>query len=360
MLHLDTAACGRASATTREAVAGHARLEAELGGYVAEQHAAPVVAGLRQDLALLTGLEPDDVALVESGTAALDALLAGWPFEEHGTVALVPSEWGPNVESFLRHGLRPVELPVDPDGVLDLGLLGRFLSRERPDLVHLDQAASHRGLVQPVRVAAEICREHDVPLWVDAAQSLGQVHAPPAADAVYGTSRKWLRGPRGVGFLGVAARHAERLDVLHRAKWAADLPTVRCLESGEAHVAGRVGLAHAVRALVDAGPARVAADLDRTGRATREALAGVPGWEVLGRVHQGAVTAVRPTRGQDVATVGARLLTEHAVLTTGCLPWRAPGELREPVLRLSPHRDCSTADLEQVAAALGRLGRRDA
>lgn len=352
MLHLDTAACGRQTADTLEAVAAHARLEAELGGYVAEALVAPVLDGLRADLAGLVGLAPEDVALVESATTALEALLSAWPLGDGGTVAVAPSEWGPNLESFRRRGLRPTPLPVDADGVLDLDGLDRHLAHERPALVHLVQVAAHRGLVQPVAGAAAICRRHDVALWVDAAQALGQVHEPAGADAVYGTGRKWLRGPRGVGFLAVAAPYAGRLDLLRRAKWSPDLPAARCLDSEEAHVAGRVGLAGAVRDLVASGPDRVAAALDAVGVATREALAGTPGWQVVGTRHGGAVTAVRPTRDQDVVAVRACLLEEHEILTTPVLPWRAPGELRQPALRLSPHRDITAADLARVVRAL--------
>jgi hercynylcysteine S-oxide lyase len=351
VLHLDTAACGRQDAATQTVVAEHVRLEAEIGGYVAEERALPVIDRLRADLASLVGLAADDVALVESASGALGALLATWPLTG-GTVAVAPSEWGPNLELLGRRGLDPVHLPVDADGVLDLDALDRFLARERPALVHLVQVAAHRGLVQPVAQAAAVCRRHEVPLWVDAAQALGQVHEPPGADAVYGTGRKWLRGPRGVGFVAVAAPYAARLDVLRPAKSSPDLPPARLLDSDEAHVAGRVGLAHAVRRLVETGPEAVAGALDALGRTTREALATTGAWQIVGRRHRGAVTALRPTPGQDVAAVRARLLEEHQVLTTASLPWRAPGELRAPLLRLSPHLDCTPADLDRVAGAL--------
>ena len=48
---------------------------------------------------------------------------------------------------------------------------------------------------------AALCREAGVPLVVDAAQSLGHTDVDLGADVVYGTSRKWLAGPRGVGVL---------------------------------------------------------------------------------------------------------------------------------------------------------------
>ena len=120
---------------------------------------------------------------------------------------------------------------------------------------------------------------------------------------------------------------------------------------GEANVAGRVGLAAAVREYVADGPERVAERLDEIGEQTRAALAGVRGWEVLaGQV--GPITAVRPTAGQDVSQVRERLLAEHRILTTASLPWRAPLEPVDGWLRVSPHVDLTEGDLVSLAMAL--------
>ena len=64
--------------------------------------------------------------------------------------------------------------------------------------------------------------------------------------------------------------------------------------------------------------------------------------------------AVRPTAGQDLARAHDLLLRDHRILTSLCLPWRAPGEMGagEPWLRLSPHVDLTGEDLERTAAAL--------
>ncbi|MEJ7834259.1 MAG: aminotransferase class V-fold PLP-dependent enzyme, partial [Nocardioides sp.] len=218
-----------------------------------------------------------------------------------------------------------------------------------------DQVSAHRGLVQPVVEIAARCRAAGVPLWVDAAQALGHVDCATGADAVYSTSRKWLAGPRGVGVLAVAERHWDVLNLRRRAKHPADLPPMRTLESEEAHVAGRVGLAQAVLELMDSGPAEVVARLDEVGRLTREAAAGLDGWAVVGNSPARAITALRPTRGQDVLEARHHLLTDHRILTTAALPWRAPGELAPGALRLSPHVDCTDDDLARVVAALAEL-----
>jgi pyridoxal 5-phosphate dependent beta-lyase len=212
--------------------------------------------------------------------------------------------------------------------------------------------------VQPVAAAAALCRAAGVPLWVDAAQAVGHVAADSEADAIYGTSRKWLAGPRGIGFLAVPERNWERLEVLRSALTGSGLSPVRCLESTEAHMAGRVGLANAVRELCADGPEAVFARLAEVGRLARTVLADVPGWAVAGPTgEEGAITGLRPTAGQDVPTVRALLLAEDGVLTTAALPARAPLDMAEPLLRVSPHVDCRPEELDRLAAALGRLGR---
>jgi pyridoxal 5-phosphate dependent beta-lyase len=257
------------------------------------------------------------------------------------------------VELLERRGLTMTWLPADGDGRVDLEALQRRLDVDPPDVVHLTQVTSQRALVQPVEEAAAVCRAAGVPLWVDAAQAFGHVDTRCGADAVYGTSRKWLAGPRGVGFLAVAEHHWESLQVLRSAMLGGDLAAVRYLESSEAHVAGRVGLANAVREYLSDDPARVIARLAEVGRQTREALRDVAGWAVVGPAEAGsAITALRATAGQDVRAARARLIAEHGIVTTAALPARAPADMREPLLRVSPHVDCTPGDLERLARAL--------
>jgi hercynylcysteine S-oxide lyase len=353
VLHLDSAAAGRQSLATLEATARHARSEAELGAYVAQEQAREVGERLRGRLAGLFGVPAGGVAFVESATAALTALLASWPLRPGDRVGVVPAEWGPNVELLEYLGLAVESLPTEDGGRIDLDQLQRRLHSDPPALVHLTQVTSHRALVQPVAEAAAICRAVGVPLWVDAAQALGHVDVTTGADAVYATSRKWLAGPRGVGILAIAERHWDHVRPWRPALMGAGLPPPRYLESHEATIAGRVGLANAVEEFVADGPSAVHARLAETGRRTQAALAELPGWSVVGPAD-GAVTALRPLAGQDVAATRARLLAEHRIVVTACGVARAARDMSEPLLRVSPHVDCSDADLERLRAALER------
>ncbi len=353
VLHLDTAAAGRQSSATLDAVAAHARREATTGAYIAEEQAAPVLDRLRADVAALLGVPASGVAFVESASAARAALLAAWRPARGSRIAVVTSEWGPNLEAFARASLQPDFLATDPAGLVDLPALERRLADDPPHLVHLTQVASHRGLVQPVREAAVLCRAAGVQLWVDAAQALGHVDAACGADAVYATGRKWLTGPRGVGVLAFAESRWDALEVPRTAMAAPDLPPPAYLESHEAHVAGRIGLADAVAELTAAGPAAVFARLAQVGADTRAAVADVPGWALVGDpAAPSAITALRPIAGQDVAATRTRLLAEHRILTTAEAVARAPREMDEPLLRISPHVDCTPDDLGRLARAL--------
>ncbi len=359
LVHLDSASAGRSSYAVIEAVTAHLHREAELGGYAAAEEVAPALARARRDLGTLLGLDADGLAFVESATAALDALLGVWPLPPGARVGVTPSAWGPNVELVRRHGLRPEPLPVDGVGVLTPDLLEPVLRHDPPDLLLLDLVAAHRGLVQPVPELAEVAHAHGVPLWVDVAQALGHVDARTGADAVVATSRKWLAGPRGVGLVGVAEPWRDRLRVPPRAKHPGAGP-VALLESDEAHVAGRLGLGVAVGELLALGPPAVHDRLTEVGRELRARLADVPGWRVVGpHAPAAAITALEPTTGQDVARVRAGLL-HRGVLATHSLPWRAPGEMAadDPgSLRLSPHVDVTTADLDALVRSLAAVSR---
>ena len=107
-----------------------------------------------------------------------------------------------------------------------------------------------------------------------------------------------------------------------------------------------------------ADPPRVWARLAEVGRQTRRALAGLPGWEVAGPAGAGsAITALYSTSGQDIVTTRARLLDEHGIVTTAGAVMRAPRDMTQPLLRISPHVDCTPDDLTQLRQALYRISR---
>jgi hercynylcysteine S-oxide lyase len=355
-VHLDSAACSRQSFAAIDAAAGYARREAEVGGYVAAEEFAPRLAAGRVAVATLIGMTADDVVFTTGATHALDLLLAAWP-PRPGVIACLPGEFAPNVAVMSANGFEVCPLPVDGLGRAVVDEVGNMLATHPPTLVHLTVVPSHRGVAQPLQDIAALCRANEVPLIVDAAQGLGHVDCVADADAVYGTSRKWLAGPRGVGVLAVRPSLADRLRPrLPPPGWATGLSPLRTLELGEANVAARVAFSLAVGEHMTAGPEQMRSRLADAGRLTREALANLAGWRVVEPMDSPtAITTLAPTGGADVALVRDQLISQHCIVTTVAGPDRAPMELREPVLRLSPHVDVDAEDLARFADALCAL-----
>ena len=360
-IHLDSAAAGRSSLATLAATAAHAEREATTGAYVAQEEAGPVLAEGRASLARLLGVPARGVAFMPSAQAALDTLLAIWPLREGDTVAVLPCEWGPNLDVFAARGLRITEIATHGDGSVDLAALERMLAGPPPAAVHLVQVAtSHRGLVQPVAEAAALCRAAGVPLWVDAAQALGHVDTACGADAIYATSRKWLTGPRGVGVLGVTEPWWDRLRIvapeLEKSVWArGQQPALAAgRDRGERGrldrpVHGRRGV-HRSRPVPDLGPPR----RGRQGRPARPWSACPAGpWPTRWPPRRPSSPCARPT-ARTSARPWPRPLP--GIVTTAASIQRAPRDMTEPLLRVSPHVDCTPGDLDRLRQALLTLG----
>lgn len=341
-VHLDAAACGRLSRGALAAQVAHLEAEAELGGYVAEAAAAPLLDEGRSALAALVGLAGTDVLFAENGGTAFATVLDAWPLPRGARVGTVPSEYGGNARVLRHraslHGWQLVPLEVDD--------LGRVTAVPADlDLVTFPQVASQRGVAQPV----EDVLGTGVPLLLDVAQSAGQTQVPPGAAAYVGTSRKWLCGPRGVGFAVVdPAWHGRLADppTLGPTTWS----DLRRFDSPEAHVAGRVGLAHAARAWSPA----VLPVLQQAAAAARVLLDGAGGWQVVEPLTEptGITTLVHPTA--DAFTTRAALLERGLVVSA--VPTARADDVAVPLLRVSTAAWTTPGDLEALAEALHGLG----
>ena len=354
-VHVDSAACSRQSFAVIEATAQHARHEAELGGYVAAQAAQPVLDAGRAAIGTLTGMTAADVVFTTGSENALDTLLSSWP--ERGTVACLPGEFGPNLAVMAANGFATRALPVDAIGRVRVEELAADLARDRPVLVHLTVVASHRGIAQPARAVAEVCAASGVPLVLDAAQAFGQVDCAVGADAVYSSSRKWLAGPRGVGFLAVRPTLAERLRRrIPPPDWDLPITAMQSFEFAETNLAARLGYSVALGEYLAVGPERMRARLAAVGAAVRQVLGELAGWRVVEPIDEPtALTTLVPPAGIDPAVVREWLIGEHRIVSTAAEIARAPFELTRPVLRIAPHVDATEDDLAAVAAALRAL-----
>ncbi len=359
-----------------DAMVGHLQREAEIGGYEAFDEAEDRLEEVYAQIAGLVGATPSEVALMENGTRGWDMVVYGIPFRQGDRMVTTMSEYGSNILSLLQIAKRGVELVVVPDddtGQIDLEQLDATLdSRVRAVLV--SHMPTNGGLIQPAEDIGQLVRDRAPDAWyvLDAIQTVGQVPLDMSAigcDALAGTSRKYLRGPRGAGFVVV------RQDRLHElepplidnqaAIWTDPLsyqlrPDARRFESWEASHAARLGMGAAVAYARETGVERIADRIVQQVGRLRTALATLPGVTVRdqGRRQGGIVTF---THDRLAPATVKRYLGERRinVSVSTVQSTRFDMEAREldAVVRASVHAITTDDEIDVLVGALDELVR---
>jgi len=376
-IHLNNAGAGLMPRPVLDALTDHLAREAAIGGYEAADEAEPRVRETYALVADLVGAAPRNIALVENATVAFSQALSAFDFRPGDRIVTTRTDYPSNQLMYLslaqRAGVETVRADDLPEGGVDPESVRRLARDPRTRLVALSWVPTNSGLVQDASSVGAVCAELGVPYLVDACQSVGQMAIDVNAlkcDFLAATGRKFLRGPRGLGFLYVSDRLLERgafplfLD-MRGADWTdpdafrlAD--GARRFENWEFAYALIVGLGAAARYALAAGHAgrqrawRLAALL-------RERLGAVPEVRVLDRGRERCAIVTIDVRGRDAAELELRLRerginTSSADRKSGVLDM--DDKRAETVLRFSPHYYNTEDELDAAVAALAELARR--
>lgn len=216
-----------------EAARGHLQLESEIGGYEAAALVRESSIGFYESVARLLNAKPDHIAWSGSATQAYNTALSAIPFEQGDTIVTTNDDYVSNQIAFLQLAkqfkIKVLRARALPEGGVDTGHLKELIQSHHPKLVAVTHVPTNSGLVQNITGIGETCRAHGGYYLVDACQSAGQLPLDVQAlhcDFLTATFRKFLRGPRGAGFLYIADRvQEEELEPkfmdLHSAAWTA-------------------------------------------------------------------------------------------------------------------------------------------
>ena len=305
--HFNNAGASLPPRPVTEACVGHLRREAEIGGYEAAAEAEEELEATYDALARLLGCAREEVALASSATRAWDMAFYALPLGEGDRILTSRASYASNHLAFLqvarRRGVRVEVVASDASGQIDVRDL-RSRMDDRVGLVALTHVPTNGGLVNPAAEVGGVARDAGVPYLLDACQSVGQMPVDVeeiGCDLLSATSRKFLRGPRGMGFLyarrGIARRLEPPFVDLRSATWiAADRyelrDDARRFEEWERSCAVQLGLGAAARYALTVGLAPAWRRIRRLGRRLREGLSGLSAVTVrdVGRVKCGIVT----------------------------------------------------------------------
>jgi len=371
--HLNNAGAALPPTQVTDAVIAHLHREAEIGGYEAAAEAHEQVEHTYAAIARLIGCQTSEIAIVENATRAWDMAFYGLSFAPGDRILTARAEYSSNVIAFLQVAARTgavVEV-VDNDesGQFSVNdLRQRIADGTGPvKLVAVTHVPTQGGLVNPAEEIGVATREAGVTYLLDACQSVGQFPIDVdqvGCDLLTAPGRKYLRAPRGTGFLYVRNNMREQLEPpfldLHAATWTAPdryeiRPDARRFESWEVNYAAKIGLGVAVDYALSWGLEAINQRITTLADRLRELMSDVEGVTVhdQGRRRCGIVTfTVDGVSSQEVqqrlASTGVNVsvsLVEYARLD---LPNRGLPDLA----RASVHYYNTEDELQRLIDAL--------
>lgn len=376
--HLDNAGAALMPRCVLETQVAHLQLEAAVGGYEAERLRGEQIEAVYDSVARLIHCHRDEVAIVENSSVGWMMAFYSLEFEAGDRILTAEAEYASNYLAYLQvareHGVVVEAIPSTASGEVCVDSL-RGMIDERVRLISVTHVPTNGGLVNPVEEIGVVAREHDIFYLVDACQSAGQIELDVnriQCDVLTATSRKFLRGPRGVGFLYVRAAVIDRLHPpmidLYSARWVAPdryelRPDARRFENWENNYAAKLGLGKAIDYALEVGIDVIEQEVIRLATMLREQLSAIPAVTVhdIGARKCGIVTF--SVAGIAATTVESSL-RDNGILVSVSSPFStlidASRRGLPDLVRSSVHYYNSEAELEKLAKSVRELARESA
>ncbi len=373
VVHFNNAGMSLTPQPVLDAVVGHLRLEASIGGYEAEARSQDAIERVYGAAAALLGCGRDEIAIVENATRAWDMAFYAVPLGPGDRVLTAMAEYGSNYIAFLqvarKTGAIIEPIPNDERGQLSVEAL-RGAIDERVKLIAITHVPTNGGLVNPAAEVGSVARAAGIPYLLDACQSAGQMPLDVEAigcDMLSATGRKYLRGPRGTGLLYVRRSLLDRLEPpfldLHAARWVAKdrfeiRDDARRFENWEANYAGKIGLGVAIDYALEWGLDAIRARIASLADDLRARLAALPGVTVrdLGAERCGIVTFTVEGREPDQIR---RAMNQHNINVWVSIPGGTLLDMEarglSGLVRASVHYYNSEEEIERFCEALAEM-----
>lgn len=373
VLHFNNAGSALPPQNVLDATIAHLQLEAQIGGYEAADQAKAALQHTYDAAARLIGCSSAEIALVESATHAWNLAFHALPWQPGDRILTAMAEYASNYISYLQKaqklGVTIEVIPNDEHGQISIAALSHMLD-ERVKLIAITHVPTNGGLVNPAAEVGKLAREHGIFYLLDACQSVGQMPINVetiGCDLLSTTGRKYLRGPRGTGFLYVRRAILDQLEPpvldLHSATWTAPdryemQPGATRFESWESNIAARIGLGVAIDYAMQWGLDAIWRRVRNLAYALRTQLSPLPGVIVHDRgiTQCGIVTFT--VEGKDPDAIQQALAQQHINVTTSArsstlLDMDERG--LSNVVRASVHYYNSEAEIERFCQAIAML-----
>ncbi|MCK5041317.1 MAG: aminotransferase class V-fold PLP-dependent enzyme [Sphingomonadales bacterium] len=372
-IHLDNAGAALMPSVVVERMLTHIKLEEAIGGYDAQDKVTDELEAVYTNFERLIGAKSGEVAVLTSATDAWDKAFYSLDLRSGDRVITGFNEYCSNFVALLhakeKLGIEIVVINPDDTGDLDLASL-EIEAAAGAKLIAISHVPSSSGQVNDVKAVGKIAKKHDIPYLLDTCQSLGQMKIDVAdigCDMAAFTTRKFLRGPRGIGALYVSHAMRKKLNPVFMtnkgAAWTTSdsfdpLNNARVFEAWERNVAAVLAFGEAVKYLLALDNDAVFKRIKNLSDQLRSGLAAIDGVTVtdIGANLSAIVTCV--VAGFEARDVREQLLSlgitgQVASVFHTRLDMEARGI--DESLRLSPHYYNTPEEIERTLEVIGKI-----
>jgi cysteine desulfurase/selenocysteine lyase len=305
--HFNNAGASLPTQQVLDATLRYLKQEALMGGYRFAAQQEKEINAFYEEAAKLIHAKPNEIALTQSASSSLNLALYAIPFEQGDVVLTSEIEYGNNFLNYLnlkeRKGVEIRVFPMEKEGCFDLEKFENYID-EKVKLIAITHIPTNGGIVAPVAEIGKIAKKKGVLYMVDACQSIGQFPFDVEAvgcDFCMATSRKYLRGPRGLGFLYVRESVLDNLspvflEMLY-ADWKSETDyqlnrSTKMFETWEKSYGLMAGFTAAIRYANDLGMANIWKRVQYLANYLRKQLKTIEGVSIhdIGAVQCGIVT----------------------------------------------------------------------
>ena len=373
VLHFNNAGAALMPKQVIDALIRHITLEAQIGGHEAAEFSKAAVERVYDSISSLLNCRPDEIAVVENATRAWDMAFYAIPFKAGERILTSVAEYASNYIALLqvsrRTGSQVEVIPNDEHGQVSVRAL-RELIDERVKLVAITHVPTNGGLINPAIEIGNVTRESNALYLLDASQSVGQMPIDVQAigcDMLSAAGRKYLRAPRGTGFLYVRRGVLENAEPpfldLHAATWiSSDRYEIRAdarrFENWETNYAAKIGLGVAVDYALAWGIERIWERILGLSAKLRAQLASLPRVTVhdVGQKKCGIVTF--SVDGESSYEIRSKL-AQQKINTSVSTPQSTLIDMKArglgPIVRASVHYYNTEEEVDRFCKALSSI-----
>ena len=275
-----------------EAMLDYLHREQEIGGYETAMEREGDTEDFYRQAARLINARPEDIAFFEGASRAWQVFFYSLDLQPGDRIITTQHDYGSNIVGFLhqrkRRDVEVVVVDTNALGSIDLDGLADAIN-DRTRLISLSHIPTANGVINPAAAVGKLAKRHGIPFLLDACQSVGQIEVDVRAigcTALSAAGRKYLRGPRGTGFLYVDSDYRKvnepawleqhNVELLSRDDYRL-LDSARRYENFETGFAARIALGKALAYANEVGPKNYEARICELGAYCRQQLRSIPG-----------------------------------------------------------------------------------